>query len=41
MEFIKANINDFDLIYSMMLRARDKLFSEKYFSGMKDIPSRK
>ena len=38
MEFIKANINDFDLIYSMMLRARDKLFSEKIFQWDERYP---
>ena len=38
MKFIKAVENDFDLVYNMMLRAREKLFSEKIFQWDERYP---
>lgn len=39
MEFTKADENDFDVVYSMMIRARDKLYSEKIFQWNEKYPN--
>ena len=38
MKFEKADVSQFDLVYSMMLRAREKLFSENCFQWDERYP---